>query len=82
MDKISLADFWDMLNAHDWHHMMSDDGGVDRAGSANAARLARIAEQSEAHKELLKAFHQHNWSGLPWNTAQFPKPIRPCGSTE
>lgn len=77
MDKVTLAEYWDLLNKHDWYHMMSDDGRVDRAGSVNFSKLAKIAEQSDDHKALLAAFHQHYWTGKPWNTEQQPKPVRP-----
>lgn len=77
MDKVSLSDYWDMLEEHDWFHMMSDDGGVDRRGDANYRRLAKIAEQSKEHLAMLKAFHEHKWTGKIWGTEKAPKPGRP-----
>lgn len=78
MDNVSLADFWEMLNKHDWYHMMSDDIKVDRSGAADMAKLAKIAKQSPEHEAMLQGFHQHFWSGKPWNTEVKPKPERPA----
>lgn len=76
-DKVTLQEFYDLLDKHDWYYMMSDDNGVERKGSVAMVKLGRIAQQSPAHTELLAQFHQFHWTGKPWNTEQAPKPKRP-----
>jgi hypothetical protein len=78
MDKPTLAQFWEQLNKHDWYHMYSDDGRVDRMGAADYDRLAKLAEESgPEYVQLMKEFGDHMFTGKPWNTEQKPKPKKP-----
>ena len=76
-DKLTLAEYWDELNRHDWYHMMSDDMRVYQSGQQAEKRLERLARDSKAHQALKKAFAKHYFSGKGWNTPKFPKPERP-----
>lgn len=82
MDKITLSQFWEMVDKHDWYHEMSDDRGVDARGAANWRKLKAISGQSSEHAEILEAFTKHHYSGKPWNTEQKPKPKKPLAENE
>lgn len=77
MEHITLAQYWDMLNAHDWYYDMSDDHRVWRKGQEEGGKIATLATQSDAHEILLVGFRDHHFSGKPWETEQKPKPARP-----
>jgi hypothetical protein len=77
MEKVSLKDFYEMLEKHDWYHLMSDDGRVDRMGAANYERIKIIATQSPEHQALFDQYEKHMWTGKPWNTEQAPLPEEP-----
>jgi hypothetical protein len=74
---VSLSEFWDMLNQHDWYHVFSDSWEIDQRGAENRAKLLEIAHQSDAHTKLFIDFENHYWTGKPWGTEQAPKPERP-----
>jgi hypothetical protein len=76
-DKVSLTEYWDMLNSHDWYYDFSDDHSVWKAGVANRDKLNTIARQSDDHKKLRDDFSKHYFSGEPWGTERAPKPPRP-----
>lgn len=75
--QVSLVDFWDMLNRHDWFYTYSDDHSVYRRGQAHQDALEAVSKQSPEHAALFKGFHNYHFSGKPWNTPQEPKPERP-----
>ena len=80
LDLMTLTEYWDALNAHDWYYEYSDDGRVWAKGEAAWNRLTEICHQSPEHKALRQAFIDHYYSGPPWNNVQAPKPIRPGAS--
>ena len=67
---MTLQQFYDALNRHDWFYMYSDDGYVSRRGAENMKRLSQIAQESAELNSLFLAFvdHQHH---------NKPKPTRP-----
>lgn len=74
---MTLTEFYDELDKHDWYYDWSDDGRVWDRGHANLSRLLNIAGESKAHQLLYDAFHAHHFSGAPWKTDKKPKPERP-----
>ncbi len=74
---VSLAQYHDMLNRHDWYHSMSDDPRKMDRGEREAKILTAISNQSPEHKAMLEGFFNHHWSGPAWNTPKAPKPERP-----
>lgn len=57
---VTLADFWDQLEAHDWYHQMSDDGDAYRRGIADRNRLEALAvEVGLDAREMLGGFKAH-----------------------
>lgn len=71
------AEYWDMLNSHDWYYMMSDDNSVWRRGLSRSKELEAIANGHPELEALAKGFSEHYFSGKPWGTEQAPKPPRP-----
>ena len=75
--EVSLAEYWDMLDRHDWYYPFSDDGRTYSAGKRDADRLIKLTMQSPEHAALYEAFEKHHYTGNPWKTEQTPKPKRP-----
>lgn len=77
---ISLQDYWDQLDRHDWYYQFSDDGGTYRWGSDNEKKLKKLAELSDDHKALYSAFVQSKFNastGFSKDIPAIPKPDRP-----
>lgn len=75
---MTLSEFFNLLENHDWFFEMSDDGRVYRRGESQRARIEQVAAESPAHKALFEAFRAHMFSGPAWGTAKQPKPERPA----
>ena len=65
MTTVSLQEFYDMLEKHDWYHMFSDSNSVDQKGKAERSKLNQIAQQSLEHEKLLEEYHQSVWNRTP-----------------
>lgn len=76
-DPISLRDYWDSLNRHDWYYDYSDDHGVWKRGSSERSRLRALSMQSREHRDMFDKFHAHYFSGEGFGTSKQPKPERP-----
>lgn len=75
---MTIEQYYDELNQHDWYCGFSDDYSVERRGEENYTRLLEIANQHGAdYLALIGAFRKHHFSGEPWNTPQYDKPARP-----
>ena len=79
---VTLAQYYDMLEAHDWYFDWSDDGSVWRRGQANVDKLVAIAEQSPEYEQLFMAYREHMFTGEPWDSPRAPKPDRPEETNE
>lgn len=77
MKNISLQEFYDMLDKHDWMYYFSDDFQAYQDGQVAEARLWQIAKNSEKHEALIREYELHVTTGPHWNTKQNPKPNRP-----
>lgn len=77
MNEISLSEFYDLLNKHDWYSAMSDDSRMVTKGRKAERELLKIADQGPEYAKLFEEFEKYNWSGKAWNTKQLPKPERP-----
>jgi hypothetical protein len=76
--NISLHDYWNMLNRHDWYYQYSDDNRVYRAGSRAESDLRLIARQSQEHQALYDGFHRHKFTGPVLDGQdRAPKPPQP-----
>lgn len=74
---MTVGEYYDQLERHDWYYEWSDDHGVWERGSADASRLKQISEESPEHKALWDGFNKHKFSGESWGTEKQPKPERP-----
>jgi hypothetical protein len=71
---MTLQDYYEELDKHDWYYQYSDDSRVYNKGQQNADRLKRISEESPKHKILWEGFCNHMFSGGPWGTKKRRKP--------
>ena len=74
---MTLQEFYDQCERHDWYYDYSDDNRVWEAGLASLGSLQAAAKESPAHQALLDAFNAHQFTGKPWGNEKAPKPERP-----
>jgi hypothetical protein len=76
---MTLEEFYNLLEAHDWHYEMSDNHSVYLRGRENEQKLSSLAanHKNQDFVILFRAYKQHIFSGEPWGTEQLPKPERP-----
>ncbi len=75
---MTIQEYYDMLEKHDWYYCFSDDHRYWVAGERSIKELRRLAdEHGEAFYTLLEGFFNHHFSGKPWGNEQAPKPERP-----
>ncbi|WP_334037798.1 hypothetical protein [Burkholderia gladioli] len=75
---LTIEQFYEDLNRHDWYFGFSDDSVKYRNGTENVERLSAIAAQLGGdHAVLYEAFNKHYFSGEPWSTPKSDKPARP-----
>lgn len=74
---MTLQEFYDELDRHDWFYHFSDDHSTWCAGEADSSRLAQIAKESPEHKKLMDDFGAHYFSGESFGKPKAPKPERP-----
>ncbi len=71
--QISLKEYWNALNTHDWFYSFSDDQRAWKKGSTNGEILKEVSKQSPAHQELYEGFVAHH---NIYSETTSPKP--PC----
>jgi len=75
---ITIEQYYDDLNGHDWYCGFSDDYEVEKRGTEDRRRLHKIAiDRGHAYQALFDAFGRHYFSGTPWGTPRWDKPGRP-----
>lgn len=74
---MSLADFWDKCDRHDWFYMYSDDHSVYQRGMTAQNELEKIANSSVGLREIYDGFRTHHFTGKPWGNEKQPKPKYP-----
>lgn len=75
---ITIEQYYDDLNCHDWYCGFSDDYEVEKRGTEDRRRLHKIAiDRGHAYQALFDAFGRHYFSGTPWGTPRWDKPSRP-----
>ena len=67
---MTLADYYDRLDRHDWFYHYTDDHRVWTQGADEADKLWALGRQSPAHAELYAEFLRHHSKGAP-------KPVKP-----
>ena len=63
--SVSLADYWQMLDRHDWFYDYIDDYRLWSRANAEHNRLQDIADQSPEHAALFDAMEAHGWQRGP-----------------
>lgn len=80
---MSIEDFYEALERHDWFFGWSDDPRAYRDGTASYAALEKAAQAGgEAFQLLMSEYSKFCFSGKPWNTPEHPKPPAPGKRTE
>lgn len=75
---MTLKQFYQALEGHDWFYPWSDDHKVYMRGEADYKKLEDTAKSSgPAHAWLLQQYQAHMCSGEPWGTERQPKPAMP-----
>lgn len=77
LNPMTLQEFYDELNSHDWYYMYSDDHRVWSAGERDRKRLQELSKQIEGGQKLYEEFFEHHFSGEIFGTTEAPKPERP-----
>ena len=64
--EVTLKEFYQMLEHHDWHYNHSDDFQTWLEGSKMQTYLESIARRTEEHFALFSAFKAHKFqTGAP-----------------
>lgn len=75
---MTLQEFYDKLESHDWFFEFSDDHFVWTRGNEQALELAAEAERDEQKQRLSEEYHDHVFSGPNFGTEKATKPERPA----
>lgn len=78
--NMTVSEFWDLLDKHDWTYMMSDDPRQDGPywkGKQEREKLRRYAELSPQHEELFLSFAKWGQRLIPGQNPDAKKPRRP-----
>ena len=74
---MTLAEFYDACEHHDWHHAMSDDGAVHRRGQEAEAKLVRESYTSPEKRAIYDERYDYVHSGPAYGSEKAPAPVRP-----
>jgi len=73
--ECSIAEYYELLKAHDWYYDWSDDHNAYTLGRLENKRLGNIAkEKGGGYLALWDGFMAHHFSGEPWGTEKKPLP--------
>jgi hypothetical protein len=75
---MSIEDFYEALEKHDWFHFWADSRHVSEAGEKSQAKIEEAARiGGERYQWLYSEYGKYMVSGKPWNTPKHPKPPAP-----
>lgn len=75
---MTLQEYYDELNKHDWYYEFSESGSVFDKGSRKEKELKKLGMTLGSDFMLLReAFIKHHFSGTSFNSEKQPKPKRP-----
>lgn len=78
--KLSLAAFYDLLEAHDWYFDFAEDALDYHAGLRDLIVISEQAKLGGApFHDLLNEYRSYMFTGKRWGIPQLPKPQRPNG---
>lgn len=75
---VSLSEFYDMLENHNWFYEFSDQTSTWVDGDFKHSEIRRMANTSKEHKQLYDNYKRYVFSGEPWGIDKIEKPKRPC----
>ena len=82
MEGMTLTEYYDVLDKHDWFYDFSDDRKVRRKGQQKEHEIMMIASAyGDKYLALYQHFHLHHFSGDSFNLPKAPKPERPQEET-
>lgn len=76
-NSMTLPEFWDLLDKHDWLYQMADDQRSYQKGKQEREELKRYASLSPEHEELFMAFAKWGQRLMPGQNPDVEKPVRP-----
>ncbi len=68
----ALVEFDKTLRYHDWYFAFIDDYSAYMHGQRSADALVRIAQESEDHAKLFKAWRDLHFTGPRWSPSSEP----------
>ncbi len=74
---ITLLEYYNELEKHDWYFNYSDDHRVWSNGNSNLKRLQKLSMLSEKHRDLYEAYEAHIFSGDAFGRIKQLKPEKP-----
>lgn len=78
MEKMTLKQFYQILENFDWFYEFADDLRAEKAGAERFKEVGLIAfHNGPAYVDLMKAYRSYVWSGPAWGTVKKPKPELP-----
>jgi hypothetical protein len=77
MENVTLREYWDLLNRHDWYYVMSDDSSAYYRGERSEDILSNFAKLSEAHAEMFNNFKGYHLSRINAKIEYCDKPVKP-----
>lgn len=78
MEGMTLNEYYDLLDNHDWYFDFSDDRNVRALGQNNDHKIKKIANtHGKKYLALYQHFHLHHFSGPSFDSPEAPKPERP-----
>ena len=77
-DNITLQQFWDLLDKHDWTYMLADDRRSYAQGKKERAVLRKYAGLGPEYEELFITFAKWGQRNLPAQDPSAEKPDRPA----
>lgn len=60
MNKMTLEEYEQLLQNHDWSYQYTEDARVYRAGDRNMDLIIKISGQSEEHQKLYQQYKTKN----------------------
>jgi hypothetical protein len=79
--QVNLTDFYQMLEKHEWFHIIDEDEARYQAGAEFYENLRKLADQSPEHKDLFNKYERWVWSKSNGGLTEVPKPPVPVSVT-
>lgn len=67
---MEIEEYKKLLERHDWHYAMSDDGRVYRQGEAADRKIKSIAVSSDDHRRAFNEAHEQIYNHDTWHATR------------